>query len=99
MERASKACIFILETMIIPVRCFTCGNVLADKWEAYLQLTELLESHVKKSSEGSEGSEGSDTGAEVATKSACGLCLDVLGVDKVCCRLHFITSVDLVDNL
>ncbi|OQV12865.1 putative DNA-directed RNA polymerases I, II, and III subunit RPABC5 [Hypsibius exemplaris] len=24
--------------MIIPVRCFTCGKVLGDKWEAYLNL-------------------------------------------------------------
>ena len=24
--------------MIIPVRCFTCGNLIADKWEEYLQL-------------------------------------------------------------
>jgi DNA-directed RNA polymerase subunit N (RpoN/RPB10) len=23
--------------MIIPVRCFTCGKVLADKWEAYVR--------------------------------------------------------------
>ena len=23
--------------MIIPVRCFTCGNVIADKYEYYLQ--------------------------------------------------------------
>ncbi|MCK5627571.1 DNA-directed RNA polymerase subunit N, partial [Candidatus Bathyarchaeota archaeon] len=21
--------------MIIPVRCFTCGNVIADRWEEY----------------------------------------------------------------
>ena len=24
--------------MIIPVRCFTCGNVTGNKWEAYLDL-------------------------------------------------------------
>ena len=24
--------------MIIPVRCFTCGKVIGDKWELYLQL-------------------------------------------------------------
>ncbi|MHA1684327.1 MAG: DNA-directed RNA polymerase subunit N [Promethearchaeota archaeon] len=26
--------------MIIPIRCFTCGNLLADKWDEYLQLKE-----------------------------------------------------------
>ncbi|EIM21852.1 hypothetical protein WALSEDRAFT_37960 [Wallemia mellicola CBS 633.66] len=24
--------------MIIPVRCFSCGKVVGDKWEAYLDL-------------------------------------------------------------
>ena len=24
--------------MIIPVRCFTCGKVIANKWETYLSL-------------------------------------------------------------
>lgn len=24
--------------MIIPVRCFTCGKVIGDKWEHYLSL-------------------------------------------------------------
>ncbi|KAH3672962.1 hypothetical protein WICPIJ_009971 [Wickerhamomyces pijperi] len=24
--------------MIVPVRCFSCGKVVGDKWEAYLQL-------------------------------------------------------------
>ena len=24
--------------MIIPIRCFTCGNLIADKWEDYLQM-------------------------------------------------------------
>ncbi|KAF3832700.1 hypothetical protein F7725_026365, partial [Dissostichus mawsoni] len=25
-------------TMIIPVRCFTCGKIVGNKWEAYLGL-------------------------------------------------------------
>ncbi len=26
--------------MLIPIRCFTCGMLIADKWEEYLQLKE-----------------------------------------------------------
>ncbi|KAH0615053.1 uncharacterized protein LAJ45_02041 [Morchella importuna] len=26
--------------MIIPIRCFSCGKVVADLWERYLQLLE-----------------------------------------------------------
>ncbi len=28
--------------MIIPVRCFTCGKVIGNKWETYLKLLEGL---------------------------------------------------------
>lgn len=28
----------IYKKMIIPVRCFTCGKVIGNKWEAYLGL-------------------------------------------------------------
>jgi hypothetical protein len=27
-----------LEEMIIPVRCFTCGKVIGNKWDSYLNL-------------------------------------------------------------
>lgn len=26
--------------MIIPVRCFTCGKVIGDKWTAYISMLE-----------------------------------------------------------
>ena len=26
------------DRMIIPIRCFTCGKVIGNKWEAYLGL-------------------------------------------------------------
>jgi hypothetical protein len=29
---------FRITTMIIPIRCFTCGKVIGNKWEAYLGL-------------------------------------------------------------
>lgn len=28
---------FPLTTMIIPIRCFSCGKVVGDKWETYLE--------------------------------------------------------------
>jgi len=30
--------LFCVVKMIIPVRCFTCGKVIGNKWEAYLSL-------------------------------------------------------------
>ena len=28
------------QAMIIPVRCFTCGKVVGNKWDSYLELLE-----------------------------------------------------------
>lgn len=35
--------------MIIPIRCFTCGKVIGNKWDAYLGLlqAEYTEGYVK----------------------------------------------------
>ena len=30
--------------MIIPIRCFTCGKVCGNKWEAYLSLLQVANS-------------------------------------------------------
>lgn len=34
--------------MIIPVRCFTCGKVLADKWEYYKKKVEETKKESKE---------------------------------------------------
>jgi DNA-directed RNA polymerase I, II, and III subunit RPABC5 len=76
--------------MIIPVKCFTCGNVLGNKYLFYIKEVEeqkkdrkidsediqyLSESHIEKTIEG-----------EV---------LDRLNLKKQCCRRHMLTHVDV----
>ena len=34
--------------MIIPIRCMTCGKVLADKWNKYLELVKNLEKEMRQ---------------------------------------------------
>ena len=31
--------------MIIPIRCFSCGKVIGNKWEAYLGLLQVCRPH------------------------------------------------------
>ena len=31
-------CILLFAAQIIPIRCFSCGKVIGDKWNAYLAL-------------------------------------------------------------
>ena len=86
--------------MIIPIRCFTCGKVLADKWEKY----------VKDLSNGADSSQSqsnpevpdiiriSDATADLQM-SRHGTVLDNLGVTRMCCRRHFLTNVDILDKI
>lgn len=75
--------------MIIPIRCMTCGKVLADKWEYYKKESEELQ---KKKPQGDEASKYF---TEVCTKEV----LDKLGLDRYCCRRHMLGHVDIIDNL
>ena len=58
--------------MIIPVRCFTCGKVIGNKWEKYQELI-----------------------AEYEEKEV----LDMLGMNRYCCRRMLLTNVDLINKL
>jgi len=40
--------------MIIPIRCFTCGKVLANKWTAYTKMIEEKEKEKEKEKEEEE---------------------------------------------
>jgi DNA-directed RNA polymerases I, II, and III subunit RPABC5 len=68
--------------MLIPIRCFTCGKTLADKWDYY-------ETEVKKKSSTKPDIKYFDT-----VKS--GEILDALGLTRYCCRRHMICQVDMM---
>lgn len=74
--------------MIIPIKCFTCNKVLADKWEYYLRESTKLKKDAKKEQDGGGIK-------EQGTKEI----LDALGLDKYCCRRHMLGHVDIIDNL
>ena len=78
--------------MLIPVRCFSCGKIMSDKWFDYvslcdkyrnpeIQTVELLDSDSLKSTD------------ETAEYKA----LKELKIKRMCCRRHFLCNVDLVD--
>jgi DNA-directed RNA polymerase I, II, and III subunit RPABC5 len=76
--------------MIIPIKCFTCGTVLADKYRYYLdevrkiklanglkvdRVVYLTQNHIEKTAEGQV--------------------LDNLRLFNMCCRRHMLTHVDI----
>ena len=90
-------------TMIIPIRCFTCGKVIADKWEAYEALVKHFDA-VDKAAEGAAAADD-ETGTAAddetgdAGKSAVLQALERLHIDRMCCRRHFMTNLHIVDQL
>ncbi|CAL4981962.1 unnamed protein product [Urochloa decumbens] len=74
--------------MIIPVRCFTCGKVIGNMWNWYI---ELLQTDY---TEGSENCFNSPHLIWLAREA-----LDALNLDRYCCRRMLMTHVDLIEKL
>ena len=73
--------------MIIPVRCFTCGKVLADKYEFYKK--ELAKSKAEDTI--------INVNAKTVQQTTEGKALDKLGLKRYCCRRAMLTHIDLID--
>jgi DNA-directed RNA polymerase subunit N (RpoN/RPB10) len=76
--------------MIIPVKCFTCGNVLADKYRYYLR--RVKEEKMKANKNMDKVVYMTEANME---KTAEGRVLDELWLTHVCCRRHMLTHVDI----
>ena len=85
--------------MIIPVRCFTCNRLLADKWAYYeRKCREIDAAAAAAAGEGEGEGEGAASAAEPPSHmSPRGKLLDELGLRSICCRRHMLTHVDLID--
>ena len=80
--------------MIIPVKCFTCGNVIANKYEYYLAEVRKL-----KMSRGMDTDKVIYLTKEYIHKTPEGEVMDQLKLNKMCCRRHFLTHVDIEWNV
>ena len=76
--------------MIIPVKCFTCGKVLANKYRFYQ--VEIKKRKISKSLEVDKIIYLTEDNID---KTAEGEVLDILGLNKYCCRRHMLTHVDI----
>jgi DNA-directed RNA polymerase subunit N (RpoN/RPB10) len=88
--------------MIIPVRCFTCGEVLADKWVPYITVVQnrKTDSHEKlDAKENNLELHYIDPKKPQADKSIEGRVLDDLGLHKYCCRRMVLTNVHAISYI
>jgi DNA-directed RNA polymerase I, II, and III subunit RPABC5 len=84
--------------MIIPVKCFTCGNVLANKYRYYKD--EVLKMKIEESKKLSENEKQTVFQMVYLTKGQAkktpeGVILDKIGIKNMCCRRHMLTHVDI----
>jgi DNA-directed RNA polymerase subunit N (RpoN/RPB10) len=76
--------------MIIPIKCFTCGMVLADKYRFYTE-----EVRKRKLAKSMDVEKVIYLTKEFHDKTPEGEVLDELNMKKMCCRRHFLTHVDI----
>ena len=76
--------------MISPIKCFTCGKVIADKYNYY-----VAKVREEKTKQGISMDKVTYLTKDDVRKTPEGQILDELGLDKQCCRRHMMTHVDI----
>ncbi len=76
--------------MIIPVKCFTCGNVLGSKYRFYQEKV-----REKKLARSMSIERVVYLTKDFVDKTPEGQVLDEIGLNKMCCRRHMLTHVDI----
>jgi DNA-directed RNA polymerase subunit N (RpoN/RPB10) len=108
MEHVLKACCdgsdALDVAMIVPVRCFTCGKVLADKWAYYVRETERrqrMNAHARTVETDTDNGDSRGTANRLRHFDDLGAkaVLDHLGLSRACCRSHMLSTVDVSDTI
>jgi len=81
--------------MIIPIKCFTCGMVIADKYRYYQEQVRNKKLAKRGNGESIDVDKVLYLTKEFAEKTPEGEVLDELNMRKMCCRRHFLTHVDI----
>jgi|UniRef100_A0A6C0HLR8 DNA-directed RNA polymerase subunit N (RpoN/RPB10) len=81
--------------MLIPIRCYTCGKIIADKWEYYER--ELLRKKLAFNKD--EDPLIINVNASEIKKTIAGEIMDELGFHRICCRKVMLTSIILIDDI
>jgi DNA-directed RNA polymerase subunit N (RpoN/RPB10) len=80
--------------MIIPIRCFSCNKVIANKWEIYQQ---KIQEHYLKDNVVENKKERFINIDKIKDKTIEGKILDELCVHRYCCRRMLLAHVDLTE--
>jgi len=79
--------------MIIPIRCFTCNQIIADKWNKYQE--KIQEQYLKEDITNNIKKRFIDVNN--LDKNIEGKILDELKIHKYCCRRMLMSHVDMAE--
>ena len=80
--------------MIIPIRCFSCNQVIAHKWENYQK--KIQEHYLKENVVENKKARFVEID-KIKDKTIEGKILDELNIHKYCCRRMLLAHVDLTE--
>ena len=81
--------------MIIPIKCFTCGMVIANKYRFYVEEVRKRKLAKRGNIQSIDIDKVLYLTKEFNEKTPEGDVLDELNMNKMCCRRHFLTHVDI----
>lgn len=86
--------------MLIPIRCFTCGKMLADKEKYYS--SELLRKKLALQKDIGDPNFDPlliDINVEDIRKTIAGEIMDELGLTRICCRKIMLTHINAINEI
>jgi len=78
---------------LIPIKCFGCGTMIADKYECYLDEVRKQKMLFSKDKDYIKSPKVIYLTNDNTDKTIEGEVLDKLGLTKQCCRKHLLTKV------
>jgi DNA-directed RNA polymerase subunit N (RpoN/RPB10) len=84
--------------MLIPVRCFSCNNILGDKWDPFIKIINI-EKNTNKQDNKHDELDIKYIDYNKNEKSIEGKVLDELGLNKYCCRRMMLSNVHLISYI
>jgi len=92
--------------MLIPVKCYSCGKVLANKYVYFQNQLEIKKKELKQNSVNNinDNNDNNDPlfiniNATIVKKTIAGEIMDDLGLIRICCRKTLLTSINIVDEI
>ncbi|KAK5129876.1 hypothetical protein LTR08_002753 [Meristemomyces frigidus] len=86
--------------MIIPIRCFSCGKVIADLYERYVELIGTVDESGDTMNDGYAAFfPFASLHERLKSLEKDSEAMDQLGLNRYCCRRMMLTHVDLIEKL